>query len=271
MIFQNFVWIGISGITGGYFFPSHDFLHKSILSEEIVWDKNVLLQNVITYKDYLGIIKGLCSRLIEREGRWGSHVGRKTGYLFGVWGGGQDADLMQCARHKTIKNALKYKKDAAFLLELANANNSELTLRAPKWRSLYCENNQLAMSLNFENRSNYKSLQYLSAFFVREQLGFRIKDFKKCATSVAAALLKYSHKYGLVTEAKTEINKLLLTLPPEVGSRLSNLIARLNEEIISSFSIQNLHLDNELAPDLAQETSVLSTKKKPQFQSRQEI
>ena len=41
----------------------------------------------------------------------------KTGYLFGVFGGGKFEDLMDSARHKSIVNAKKYCKDAQSLYE----------------------------------------------------------------------------------------------------------------------------------------------------------
>ncbi len=108
----------------------------------------------ISYADVLAAWKNICSTLLEREGKFGAHSGRKTAYLFGVWGGAQDTDLMLSARHKSIKNALKYKRDASFLLSLAQENMTDLTMRTPKWRSLYCENNQSAMAVNNASRPN---------------------------------------------------------------------------------------------------------------------
>jgi hypothetical protein len=48
----------------------------------------------ISYNDVLAAWKNLCSTILEREGKIGAHFGRKTGYLFGVWGGGEDTCLM---------------------------------------------------------------------------------------------------------------------------------------------------------------------------------
>jgi len=30
--------------------------------------------------------KNICSSVFEREGKFGVHLSRKTGYLYGVWG-----------------------------------------------------------------------------------------------------------------------------------------------------------------------------------------
>jgi hypothetical protein len=51
---------------------------------------------------------------------------------------------MQGARHKTLNNALKYKKDALFLLDLAKSGGNDVSIGTPIWRPIYCENYQLA-------------------------------------------------------------------------------------------------------------------------------
>jgi len=42
----------------------------------------------ISYSGVLAGWRNICSSVVEREGKFGEHSGRKTGYLFGVWGGG---------------------------------------------------------------------------------------------------------------------------------------------------------------------------------------
>ena len=82
----------------------------------------------ISYSGVLAGWRNIRSSVVEREGKFGAHSGRKTGYLFGVWGGGQDTDLMLSARQKSIKNSLRNKRDAAFLLSFARENMADLTL-----------------------------------------------------------------------------------------------------------------------------------------------
>jgi len=135
----------LCGITGGYFYPDYNYLCNVIVNKPD-WVGNCT--DGITYCDVLAAWKNLCNTPLEREGMFGSHSGRKTGYLFGVWGGAQDSVLMLSAQHKTVKHAMKYKRDASFLLSLPKENNTELTLRVPKWRSIYFEHHQLAMALN---------------------------------------------------------------------------------------------------------------------------
>jgi hypothetical protein len=72
---------------------------------------------------------------------------------------------MQSARHKTIQNAIKYKKDADFLLEVAKQNDVQV-LKVSKFKSIYIENFQLGVSLNEFGASNVKPLFTLSENFI---------------------------------------------------------------------------------------------------------
>jgi hypothetical protein len=82
------------------------------------------------------------------------------------------------ARHKSIQNALKYKKDADYCLELARSSPNDVSLGTPTWRAIWCENHQLARSVN-GNLSNYKSLDILAANYkaiMERKIGKPIKS-----------------------------------------------------------------------------------------------
>jgi len=220
-------WLRLSGIKQGFFFPDYNYLVNVILKDPS-WDG--ICTVAITYEDVLAAWKNLCSTILEREGKFGAHSGRKTGYLFGVWGGGQDSDLMLSARHKSIKNALKYKRDAAFLLSLAQENNSDVMMRTPKWRSQYCEHHQLAMVLNSSSRHNFKPIDQLAATFVEKKLGFTQGNLNRFSRAISEKLLRYSHEYGCLDESKTELQRILQNLDPSVGSRIASLHSRILEQ-----------------------------------------
>ncbi len=57
----------------------------------------------------------------------------------------------------------------SFLLSLAQENMTDLTMRTPKWRSLYCENHQLAMVVNTASRPHFKPIHILAAIFVEKK------------------------------------------------------------------------------------------------------
>ncbi len=81
----------------GYFFLDYNYLISTIMKDQY-WDGTCT--EAITYSDVLAAWKNLCSATLEREGKLGAHSGRKMAYLFGVWGSGQDTDLMLSMRHK---------------------------------------------------------------------------------------------------------------------------------------------------------------------------
>lgn len=249
-------WLGLSGIRQGYFFPDYNFLTNVILKDPS-WNGDVT--ECISYNDVLCAWKNLCYSLLEREGKFGAHSGRKTGYLFGVWGGGQDADLMLSARHKSMECAMRYKRDAAFLLVLSMENNSELSQRTPKWRSLYCENHQLAMALNASSRPNFKPIHQLASIFVESKLVCPQQNLYHHSRVVGDKLLRYSHDYGCLDESRTELQRILAHLDPAVGNRIATLHARILEqrqaEIHAEFSqplellsVEEQTRENEVQP-----------------------
>jgi hypothetical protein len=65
-----------------------------------------------------------------------------------------------------------YKHDTAFLLALAQENMNSLTLRTPKWRSIYCEQHQLAMVVNTNSRPHFKHIYQLATIFVKKKIWY---------------------------------------------------------------------------------------------------
>ena len=119
-------WLGMSKIRSGYFFPFFSLIKTMNKANKEI---NVKESDVINYQDYLKTVKNLCNDLLEREGKYGAHVGRKTGYLFATWSVAYDTDIVLSARHSTYSNAMNYKKDASCLLEIARINNPDMLLR----------------------------------------------------------------------------------------------------------------------------------------------
>jgi len=220
-------WLRLSGIKDGYFFPDYNYLNTTII-KDVSWDG--LCTDPISYSDVLLTWKNLCGTILEREGIFGAHSGRKTGYLFGVWGGGQDTDLMLSARHKTIKNALIYKRDASFLLHLAQENMNSLTLRTPTWQSLYCEQHQLAMVVNRASRPYFKPIYDLATIFVEKKLGISQTSLTRCSRAVGEKLMKYSHQYGCLDDSRNELQQILKSLDATIGCRIASLHCRILEE-----------------------------------------
>jgi hypothetical protein len=159
-------------------------------------------------------------------GKWGCHTFRKTAYLFGVWGGGQDSDLMLSARHKTIQNAMKYKQDASFLLAIALENDMSLTIAVPKWRSIYIQNHQAAVALNHNSiqRVRNKTILGLCVGFVQQLNVGPIDSWKRKFIQVGKELLQYSESLGRITDIKKEITDVLNTLEKSKADKLAKLL-----------------------------------------------
>jgi hypothetical protein len=74
------------------------------------------------YDAYMEAYKHMCSKLIKRDGPFGTHSNRV--HL-----------TRQSARHKTLSVAINYKRDAAFLLELFKKRNPEMATHY--WKSIF--------------------------------------------------------------------------------------------------------------------------------------
>ena len=83
------------------------------------------------YKAMLKELKVKLNGILQRKANLTTHSFRKTGYLFGVWGGGDFETLRTSARHKSDKMAQRYMDDASFLLELAKALDPNAALKVP--------------------------------------------------------------------------------------------------------------------------------------------
>jgi hypothetical protein len=180
----------------------------------------------VKYQTFLNQFKEVCKTL-QLLGKWGCQTFRKTTYLFGVWGGGQDSDLMLSARHKTVSNAVKYKQDASFFFEMALQNDSGLKATIPKFKSLYVLNYQAAVAINRRSISNMQneSIYSLEINFVEKYLQVDTKlTWKKRSSEIGEELLKFTTDYGKITDAKKEIIAILSTLEPAISNKLAALI-----------------------------------------------
>ncbi len=68
--------IAAAGITDGCFFPCKKWFDNG---------RRKAHQKPITYNEFRGVFQSMCKRLLKREGPFGLHTFRKTGYLLGHW------------------------------------------------------------------------------------------------------------------------------------------------------------------------------------------
>jgi hypothetical protein len=55
-------------------------------------------------------------------------------------------------------------------------------------------------------------------------------NLKRLSRIIGEKLLKYSHEYGFVDETRVELQRILQTLDPSIGSRITNLHGRILEQ-----------------------------------------
>lgn len=72
--------------------------------------------------------KNVCERITGRHGPWGTHTGRKTGWLLGAWGNASDVSLAMDSRHAGLEQAQRYKQDAMGLMDIAKAAGYVISL-----------------------------------------------------------------------------------------------------------------------------------------------
>ena len=151
------IYLHLTGIRCGYIFP-----HPKEFDE--IAENDGVAETKIPYGLYQTNHVRHCKAVCPRDGKFGSHCNRKTAYLLALWGGGSDSEVKDGARHKTEVNAAKYKQDARFLLELANAN--ELDVMISPWRPIYCANVQMGRSLNAQSLRTPRNLKLIADNYV---------------------------------------------------------------------------------------------------------
>jgi len=110
------IYLAMAKVTSGYLFPNLAKRHERL-----------------TYGAFLKYIKKKLLDVLVARVTITTHVFRKTGYLFGCWGGGALEELMDSARHKTAKVAMGYFKDARTLKTYHERENVAEN-NVPKWK-----------------------------------------------------------------------------------------------------------------------------------------
>ena len=124
--------------------------------------------------DYLYRFKDVARRVIPRANgmKTGTHTNCRNFYLQGVWGGGKIAELMYDGRHKTVKHAESYYKDAAGQLVKARANHLNPERMVPQYRATRIEDVSFSHALNAPSRPNQLPMHDLAKRYCEDVIGF---------------------------------------------------------------------------------------------------
>jgi hypothetical protein len=129
------LYVFLTGIKGGLLFPNlrlpigPNGVSNHKLSYETILDQFKRLHEIVAPllppalpddvpDENADLINAEEDDVDRQRVKIGTHTGRKTGYIFGVWGKGTMADIMAAARHKSEKHAIVYRKEAATLYEI---------------------------------------------------------------------------------------------------------------------------------------------------------
>ena len=121
----------------------------------------------LDYQTYMNQVTTSCTELFTgRDGHFGTHSARKTGYLLAVWGGGELDVIKQSARHTLSEShtAEKYFKDSQLLLEIAKQNGTDF--RLARWKSILVVGRKLAAGLNARQSRGVKTVYQLAKNFL---------------------------------------------------------------------------------------------------------
>ncbi|KAI9339167.1 hypothetical protein DFJ73DRAFT_961925 [Zopfochytrium polystomum] len=83
------LYIHLSGLKSGYLFPSAEFWKQPDRGSHCSHEDK------LTYSSFQQYFQQLCEAVIKRDGKFGSHSIRKTGYVLAIWGGGNECEEVQ--------------------------------------------------------------------------------------------------------------------------------------------------------------------------------
>lgn len=234
------VYLYCSGITEGYLFPT---LEKLINIPSDGLGKNT---SKICYPTFLEKLKNILKTVTKRNAKWGTHTFRKTAYLFAVWGGASDTELLPSARHTNIKTALVYKKDAATLKKYAERHRfNEKTRCTPEWKPIFFKDCELTRFLNPFSEGE-KSLYETAAHFCENILkyGKNHRDFS--VFNVLNAAMNHTREMNIAEKLDSLLNQIgNKELAEQIADAIQENIFRIFGERQEEISRQRLQEQEE--------------------------
>jgi hypothetical protein len=172
------VYVYLAKIKKGHLFPTLAELQDPPADGNYV--------TYLSYETYQSRLTAACTTLFKgRDGHYGTHTARKTGYLLAIWAGASIDEVKQSARHAAdSKSAHHYYRDSRALCRLAKDNGKEFHL-AP-WEPILIINFSMASSLQQSHYRNNPLTLYQVA-----------KDFMETRCNVDPSYAGFSITYCL--------------------------------------------------------------------------
>ena len=191
------LYISLSGITKGFIFPK--FLPCEVptvattddaSTESTEDDEESTLH--YPYVEFIRKMKFLLTSTLGREmgpqDIFGTHILRKTAYLFAIFGmlrqyGGEVSNLhdllmtsiMQSARHATIMNVRYYSLDASTRYEWDKAKRVRTENEVPNWRSIHIVSTNVIRAATETSRAHQQHLSKIALVYLEKYLGFTVQ------------------------------------------------------------------------------------------------
>ena len=205
-----------SGIRSGYFFPPESRLNKLVGGH---------VSTHVRKTTYHTAFVRICKSHIARAGPFGSHSNRKTAYLLAIWGGGSETDIAESARHKSLTNAMMYKKGASFLFSYVEASGLDPRAMVSKWKPIACANADISSGLVPYSQFD-RNLFNLSTNFVEKILVIPRSHPSRTLTYVVSKALEYQRP----SNATEELDQALAPIKdiyPDVVTRVKKIVTKI--------------------------------------------
>ncbi|KAI3650647.1 hypothetical protein MP228_004128 [Amoeboaphelidium protococcarum] len=214
------VYLHLIKLKKGFLFPSYNCL-------QTLSNNNGIALEAVPYDYVLRRFKEVCSKVISRDGKFGTHSMRKTGYLLGVWGNGSESDIMTSARHSTVKHSVAYRRDAEIMKQIALDNELDISEVCGKFKPIFVSSLQLARSLNMLNQTSHITLPQLADDFVQRRCGFPLD----APTRTVRAIVKRAVEVESLETTKQKLDTELSDLPPHKREKIKSLVQKLVLEL----------------------------------------
>jgi hypothetical protein len=177
------IWVELMGIKDGHLFPHPDDFYKYTGGHfprgcEYTWFLNYMKH----------LVFNICGRKIEDlKDKFiiGTHLLRKTGYLWAMFGchfkfdaqnklSNSMVDMSQIqlsARHQDAKCIAKYSQDAGTTFAMLEADGSLEENRVSPWKPIHVLNSSTARSITSRSTPWQRPLPTLGTIFTRQRLG----------------------------------------------------------------------------------------------------
>jgi integrase len=219
------VYLKFTGITSGFIFPNKSFL--STCSTDVPQNNSTTIE----YPDFLCRMKYLFKRVLQYDtldgGALGTHVLRKTGYLFATWGSYnsfytpsgevssiEDVDkvpllqlgnIMSSARHSSISNAMTYQRDCAGMLASVQRLPNKYKHRVSPWESILITTLCNMRKLTKPIEQYQQDITDLSTFYVSKILNVSIDRYTTIRDVLDLTTALPVRSVGLVDELRKHL------------------------------------------------------------------